>query len=353
MGRSEWLVAQKPQNEHELMVAEIAESRGFGVGPNATRDSRCAGVGPVPRIAVVILSFNQREQTLICLRHLLALALAQAEGPFDVLLWDNGSVDGTAEAVRETFPAVRVHASPRNLGVAGGRNAAARMALEYFEPALLLFLDNDIYVRKGFVSALARAFSESGSTRIGQVQAKLLLSDQPGIINYGGGSNLQFWRGNTRPVGCGEVDRGQYDRRKRCVACGGAMMVRADVFQKLGGFDELFSPYGPEDIDFSLRLQSAGWESWYIPDAVGLHDFNHTFASQGYTEQYAQHRSKHWIDLMRRHASPMQWAGFFFFGLPIIASRVMLREARKGNLIAALRGLVRGAIVRDGADTKR
>ena len=333
------------------MVAEMAESRGFGAGPNASRDSRCAGAGTVPRIAVVILSFNQREQTLICLRHL--VALAQGEGPFDVLVWDNGSIDGTAEAVRETFPVVSVHACTRNLGVAGGRNAAARMALENFEPDLLLFLDNDIYVRKGFVSALARVFSESGSARIGQVQAKLLLSDQPGIINYGGGSNLQFWRGNTRPVGCGEVDRGQYDRRKPCVACGGAMMVRAGVFQQLGGFDELFSPYGPEDIDFSLRLQGAGWECWYIPDAVGLHDFNHTFASQGYTEQYAQHRSKHWIDLMRRHASPMQWAGFLFVGLPIIASRVMLREARKGNLIAALRGLLRGAIVRDGTARKR
>jgi GT2 family glycosyltransferase len=333
------------------MAYQVEKSRGFGVGPSASEYSRRVEFEPVPRIAVVILSFNQREQTLLCLRHL--LALAQSEGPFDVLLWDNGSIDGTAEVVRETFPAVRVNACSRNLGVAGGRNAAARMALEQFEPTLLLFLDNDIYVRDGFVSALARAFSESGGAGIGQVQAKLLLSDPPGSINYGGGSNLQFWRGNTRPVGYGEVDRGQYDQRKPCVACGGAMMVRADVFQKLGGFDELFSPYGPEDIDFSLRLQSAGWESWYIPDAVGVHDYNHTFASQGYTHQYAAHRSKHWMDLMRRHASPMQWAGFFFVGLPIIASRVMLREARKGNALAALRGLFRGAIARAGSSAKR
>ena len=333
------------------MVNEIAKSRGSRVVPNAWGDGRSACLDPVPRIAVVILSFNQREQTLLCLRHL--LALARSEGPFDVLLWDNGSIDGTAEVVRKTFPAVRVHACSRNLGVAGGRNAATRMALEQFEPTLLLFLDNDIYVRDGFVSALARAFSEAGGVRIGQVQAKLLLSDPPGIINYGGGSNLQFWRGNTRPVGYGEVDRGQYDQRKRCVACGGAMMVRAGVFKQLGGFDELFSPYGPEDIDFSLRLQSAGWESWYIPDAVGVHDYNHTFASQGYTQQYAAHRAKHWMDLMRRHASPMQWAGFLLVGVPIIASRVMLREARKGNLVGALRGLFRGAIGRGGSSIKR
>jgi GT2 family glycosyltransferase len=295
------------------------------------------------RIAVVILSLNQCTQTLRCLRHL--LPLAATEGPFDVLLWDNGSKDGTAAAVQAAFPSVLVHACPENLGVAGGRNAAARLAIEVFAPEFLLFLDNDIVVENGFVASLAGPFLRPDGDRVGQTQAKLRLADQPELLNDGGGCRIQFWLGRTRPVGYGEVDRGQYDTPTRCVACGGAMMVRTHLFTALGGFDERFSPFGPEDLDFSLRLQAAGWQAWYIPGAVGLHDVNHTFGATGYSEDYAAHRARHWLQLMRRHASVLDWIGFICIGVPVIAGRVIAREARKGNL-AALRGLLRGAFGR-------
>jgi GT2 family glycosyltransferase len=298
---------------------------------------------PPPRVTVIVLSFNQREQTLRCLRHV--LALAPDEGPFDLLLWDNGSQDGSAAAVAAEFPDILVEACPRNLGVAGGRNAAARLAMQRFEPDYLLFLDNDIVVRPGFVTGLLEPFLEPGGERVGQSQAKLLVGDEPGLINDGGGCRIQFWRGRTRPVGYREPDRGQRDRPARCVACGGAMMVRAGLFRELGGFDERFSPYGPEDLDFSLRLQKAGWEAWYRPAAVGLHDYNHTFGAAGYTEEYASHRARHWMLMMRRHASPLDWLGFALLGVPLIAGRILLREVRKGNL-KALRGLVRGALHR-------
>jgi O-antigen biosynthesis protein len=307
-------------------------------------EPRAAPASTHSRIAVAILSFNQREQTLRCLHRL--LELAPAEGPFDVLLWDNGSKDGTAAAVAAEFPGVLVEAYAENLGVAGGRNAAARLAMARFEPDFLLFLDNDIVVRPGFVSGLFAPFNAPGGERVGQVQAKLLIADRPELLNDGGGCRIEFWRGRTRPVGYMEEDRGQRDTPAKCVACGGAMMVRAQLFRELGGFDEHFSPYGPEDLDFSLRLQEAGWEAWYSPAAVGLHDYNHTFGAAGYTEEYARHRAKHWMELMRRHASPLDWLGFVFVGVPLIAGRVFLREVRKGNLIAALKGLARGAIHR-------
>ena len=298
---------------------------------------------PRPGIAVVILSFDQCEQTLRCLRHV--LALTAAEGPFDVLLWDNGSQDGTASSVKVQHPSVLVHRCPRNLGVAGGRNAAARLAIETFNPGLLLFLDNDIVVREGFLRSLAEPFIHPNGGRVGQTQAKLRLADQPELLNDGGGCRVQLWLGRTRPVGYGEVDRGQYDVPSRCVACGGAMLVRTDVFIELGGFDERFNPFGPEDLDFSLRLQSAGWEAWYVPAAVGFHDVNHTFGAAGYSEDYARHRAKHWMLMMRRHASPLDWLGFIFVGIPLIIGRVFVREGRRRNL-AALRGLVRGALSR-------
>ncbi len=97
------------------------------------------------RVAVVILTYNQRDMTLRCLD-----SLQEEEGqPFDILLWDNGSADGTAEAVAAAFPGLLLHESADNLGVAGGRNAAARLAFEKLDPTHLLFLDNDMVVEPG------------------------------------------------------------------------------------------------------------------------------------------------------------------------------------------------------------
>ena len=296
-----------------------------------------------PRIAVIILTIDQREQTLHCLEHLLPQHNEDID--FDVLIWDNGSTDGTAAAVASTYPDVIVRESAVNLGVAGGRNAAASVAIEQLEPDLLLFLDNDMVVESGFIAELASAFMNDTIGVIGQAQAKLRLADSPELLNDGGGFRLQLWLGRTRPVGFGEVDAGQFDQPSKCISCGGAMMVRTDVFQRLNGFDEVFNPFGPEDLDFSLRLQEAGFEAWYMPQALAYHDVNHTFGAGGYSENYARHRARHWLRLMRRHAGIVDWLGFLFIGVPTIALRVLFREGLKGNL-AALRGLVLGAVGR-------
>ena len=60
-------------------------------------------------------------------------------------------------------------------------------------------------------------------------------------------------------------------------------MVRTDLFELLGGFDPSFDPFGPEDLDFSLRLQEAGYLSIYTPQAVAYHTVSHSFG-QGYSE---------------------------------------------------------------------
>jgi GT2 family glycosyltransferase len=163
-----------------------------------------------------------------------------------------------------------------------------------------------------------------------------------GRINDGGGARISyiFWR--VRPVGFGELDRGQYDEPKECVACGGAMMVCSSIFQELGGFDPLFGPFGPEDLDFSLRLKKAGYRAMYIPQAVGYHQVSHTFG-EGYTEDYARHKSRHWLLFMRRHATARQKAAFYLFGAPFLSIKVLVREARRGNL-KAVRGLLRGVV---------
>ena len=120
------------------------------------------------------------------------------------------------------------------------------------------------------------------------------------------------------------------------------MMVRRDIFEQLNGFDAIFDPFGPEDSDFSLRLQRAGYKSLYAPQAVAYHVVSHTYG-KGYTEDYARHKSRHWFVFLRRHATPWQKIGFYAIGLPLMGIRILFREARRGNL-AAIRGLFAGVL---------
>lgn len=286
--------------------------------------------------AIIILTFRQKDKTLQCL----AALYASTTAALNIVVWDNGSHDGTGAAVARAFPNVLVHEHPSNLGVASGRNAAAALAIEAYQPTHLLFLDNDILVEPGFVEGLYAPFT--WNERVGQTQAKLRFMDDRARLNDAGGAQINFLLWQIKPVGFGEVDHGQYDAARTCISCGGAMMVRTDVFQQLYGFDCQYDPFGPEDMDFSLRLQECGYLAVYMPAAVAYHAVSHTFG-RGYSEEYARHKSRHWYRFMRRHASLLQQAGFFLLGAPYLALRVSTREGKKGNF-GAVRGLLHGFV---------
>jgi GT2 family glycosyltransferase len=310
----------------------LAETRAPGGGSGETAGGRA--------VAVIVLTLDQRELTLRFLETL----YAQSSPPSHVLLWDNGSTDGTAAAVAEAFPGVLVHRSDSNLGVAGGRNAAARLAIDTWAPTHLLFLDNDLELERGFVAALLDVFDLG--PRVGQVQAKLRFMHDRDRLNDGGGCTINFLTGQTVPVGFEEIDRGQYDSIRPCISCGGAMMVAAAVFEELGGFDLAFNPFGPEDLDFSLRLQKAGYQALFAPGAVAYHLVSHTYGA-GYSEDYARHKARHWLTFLGRHGTPAQKLMFYALGAPYMAIRVAVREGRRGNL-GAVRGVVRGLLDKVG-----
>ena len=120
------------------------------------------------------------------------------------------------------------------------------------------------------------------------------------------------------------------------------MMVRTEVFQEMGGFDTVFDPYGPEDLDFSLRMQAAGYKALFMPQAVAYHEVSHSYGGD-YNEVYAQHKARQWFLFMKRHASLGQKLAFYFLGAPYMGLKMMIREARRGN-ITAVRGIIKGAL---------
>jgi GT2 family glycosyltransferase len=244
-------------------------------------------------------------------------------------------------AVREAFSGVLAHHHPENLGVALGRNAGAKMAMSTFDPKYLLFLDNDLVLQSGYLAAMVQTLDTEPT--VGQVQSKLLYLDEPNRINDGGGCHINFWLGRTKPVGFRQIDRGQCDQPAPCVSCGGSMMVRAGLFSDLGGFDGLFNPFGPEDLDFSLRLQKRGFKALYDPRAVALHEVGHTYdRATGCAKTYARSRTEVWLRFLHRHGTPAQRAGFFVFGTPLFVGRLVYRELSRrsfGAAVDSLRGM--------------
>lgn len=294
------------------------------------------------RIAVVMLTFNQREKTL----RALASLMPQVRECDRVIVWDNGSGDGTVEAIRDRYPDVVAHRHESNLGVASGRNAGAEMATRLFQPTYLLFLDNDLVLRPGYVEALHATLDSQPA--VGQVQSKLMYLHEPDRINDGGGCIINFWLGRTLPVGYRQIDRGQCDEPAPCIACGGSMMVRAALFEELGGFDPAFNPFGPEDLDFSLRLQRRGFKALYNPGAVALHEVGSTFArSSEDAGAYAAARTRIWLRFLHRYGTPVQRAGFVAIGAPLLAARLAGRELLRGRpaqAFGALRGVTAALI---------
>lgn len=290
-------------------------------------------------IAVVVLTLDQRAKTLRCLASFTAVRAPT----FGIWVFDNGSTDGTVEAIAGAFPEVRIHRHPTNLGVASGRNRAAEAAMAEARPDFLLFLDNDTTVTPDFLIRLVAPFAED--PRLALTTPKLRDLQRPQRLYGAGGCRIRFWRGDTRHAHYGEVDRGQYDRRAACIPSGGCVLVRSDVFCSLGGFDTVFDPYGPEDLDFGLRARRAGYSALYVPEAVVFHESRpgRTFESGVYTRRYASNRARHWLLLLHRHASIGQRVAFFLLGAPILLANLAIREGKKGNLVGAVGGLLRGA----------
>lgn len=291
-------------------------------------------------VAAVLLTVDQCQATLRCLA-----SLGDIDHPaLEIVLWDNGSRDGTDKAVSASFPRVVVHREPRNVGVASGRNGGARLAADRFDPLFFFFLDNDMVVDPGCLGALVAPFADD--PKLAQTTGKIRQLDEADRLYGAGGCRVRFWRGDTRHVGYGELDRGQYDESKRCIPSGGCMLVRRDLFEELGGFDTTFDPYGPEDLDFGLRAVESGYHGLYVPQAVVYHEPEpgRTFEGGHYSERYASNRVRHWLLLMRRHASVFEMAGFFFLGAPYLLTVLLAREWRRGNFWATLRGLVRGLV---------
>ena len=252
-----------------------------------------------PRLSIVIPTHQTRELTLHCLESLVASAPATSE----IVVVDDGSTDGTAEALLHRHPAVKIV----TLSPSRGFTAAANRGMSEARGELLFLLNSDTVVEPATVPRLLAAFDAKPGLGVagaelhhpdgrpqwsaGHVPTRLwLFAVASGIVR--GLQRLPLYR-RLKPAGGA---RGRVDW-----VCGAAMAVRREAWLAVGGFDERFHFYC-QDLDLCLRILAAGFTVEVVPGARVVHFGGATIGQRPGVVSDRSHPALLWTDLVR-------WAG--------------------------------------------
>ncbi len=213
-------------------------------------------------VAVVVLSWNGKDDTLLCLASLAGVDYA----PLEVIVVDNGSSDGSPEAVEAEFPEAVVIRMGRNAGFSGGVNAGIEAAIERGAAAVLL-LNNDMVVEPGFLGPLVAALEPGVAAACSQI----LFAESPDRVWYAGATFRPRRGHHGRNIGFGEppLPASAPPYPVDC-ACGGAMLMSREAIDEIGLFDEELFAYR-EDLDWSLRAARAGRRVVVVPASIVRH----------------------------------------------------------------------------------
>lgn len=237
-------------------------------------------------VAVVVLSWNAREDVLACLE---SLAACRGER-VAVLLVDNASRDGTLAAVRERHPWVEVLDAGANLGFAGGNNLGMQRALERNARSVLL-LNSDARIDPDALHALLVHLDEH--PHVGAVQPLLVRMDDPARIDSAG--QWLSRRGSAREsCSGGRADRFPSAPREIFGACAAAVLLRGEALRGIGCFEAaLFTLF--EDVDLNFRLRAAGWAVHLLPAVRIVHRRGISRAQTVVHDAAARRRRRFWL----------------------------------------------------------
>lgn len=237
-------------------------------------------------VSIVIPHWNHRDVLADCLNSLIK---TQYE-PIEIIVVDNNSTDDSVEFVRKNFAQVTVIENSENLGFAGGCNVGVENARGEF----IAILNNDTTQEPDWLSLLMKFMNEH--PWVGIVQPKLINATDTSQFDYSGAAGgfmdkfgFPFARGRIYEVV--ESDDGQYqDNIPIFWASGTACLLRREVYEEVGLFDETFFAH-MEEIDFDWRAQLAGWDIYAVPEAVVYHHSGYTLPAESPFKKYLNHRN--------------------------------------------------------------
>lgn len=224
---------------------------------------------PSPRVAVIILNWNGKEDTLECLA-----STSQLDYPnYEVVVVDNGSTDDSTDIISKQYPDITLLQTGANLGYAGGNNVGIRWAIQHGADYVLI-LNNDTIVSTDLLSAFIDAvrFLPTGSV----LGAKIFLYDDPVKIWFAGGR----WNSvlnSLEHIGHGHTDATEFNSLAEVdYITGCALFASTETFNKVGLLDErFFLTY--EETDWCYRARASGHKCIVVPDAKLWHKVSSSF----------------------------------------------------------------------------
>ena len=219
-------------------------------------------------VSALIVNYNRRELLAACLRSL-AEALARVEDETEVIVVDNGSTDGSARLVEESFPHAVLLALPRNLGFSGGVVQGMGRA----QGEWIALFNNDTTLHEDAVAAMLAAGRSADD--VGAVAAQMRFADRPDVVNSAGMEMDQLGVAADRLVGAPVAAVDSQEPQEVFGATGGAALYRRAMLDQVGGFDETFFAFF-EDADLAWRTRASGWRALYAPRAIVYHHHSAT-----------------------------------------------------------------------------
>jgi GT2 family glycosyltransferase len=288
-----------------------------------------------PLVYAVVTNWNGLDDTSECIE-----SIQRSTYPnLQVVIVDNGSTDNSASVLAERFPMAAQVRMDRNGAVTAAYNAGLRYALKQGADYVLM-LNNDTILDEE-MTALLVEFAQKDA-RFGLITPKIYYYDRPEVIWFAGGMRSRFDFG-AYGTGEGETDPQENSAAKEvdyAWACG--MLMSREMLESVGMFDTQFYLYY-DDVDYSIRVQEAGYEVWYVPEAKMWHKVSHsTSGSADFARIWA--RSK--MRLYRKHSRGLHRVGLVLYAFVHAAFRALL--PRSDNLrisahpCAYIRGLVDG-----------
>ena len=245
-----------------------------------------------PTVALVILNWNNPEDTLACLR-----SVAKLDNPLlRVIVVDNGSTDDSVGRVRNEHPSIALIEIGANLGYAAGNNVGSRFALSY-DVDYVCIINNDVIVTPDFLAPMVDAMAAND---VGVITPLVALMAKPDTI-WALGSAVDRKTGIvTRQHAGQEVAVLQpHPPFDVDIASGAAMLIKRAVLERVGYLDEAFYLYY-EETDWCLQVRRAGYRILAVPASVVYHRVSATLGQESPITDYYMLRnhlrfiSRHW-----------------------------------------------------------
>lgn len=238
-----------------------------------------------PSVAIVVLNWNGRDDTLECLSSLSRVDYAACQ----VIVVDNGSRDDSVAVIRAANPHVTLIETGENLGYVGGNNVGLERA-HALRADYVLLLNNDTTAAPDFLRLLIEA--AEADPEIGIVGPTIYYFDQPDVIWSAGGA-IDWQRGLTWMVGLDEKDQGQFGPAPRPVdfVTGCALLIEMPVIERIGFLDPRFFTYY-EETEWCVRAARAGFKICHVPRAKIWHKISPTARADSPTTHYYMTRNR-------------------------------------------------------------